>query len=179
MDDRALLEAWRGGDQDAGAELFERYSRKVYWFFRGKIDDATLEDLVQDTFEACLTATTQLRTADGFRAYLFSIARNRLINYVTRDAARAARFDPGVTSLQDLGLSPTAQLAVKERERKLLAALRELPLDLQIAVELHYFEQMSGSEIATVLGLPEGTVRTRLRAARQRLHDHGDLLDGA
>ncbi|MCA9705484.1 MAG: hypothetical protein KDK70_06540 [Myxococcales bacterium] len=55
--------------------------------------------------------------------------------------------------------------------RLLLAALRALPVDLQVALELFYFEHIRGPELAEVLGLPEGTVRSRLRRGREILRE--------
>ena len=63
----------------------------------------------------------------------------------------------------------SAEAAQHEEQRLLLEALRRIPLDLQIAIELHYWEGMSGPDLAQVLDIPEGTVRSRLRRAREPL----------
>ena len=66
----------------------------------------------------------------------------------------------------DLGTSPTGVLAAQDEHRLLLQALRHLPLDLQIALELYYWERMTQPDIGHVLGIPEGTVKSRLNRAR-------------
>ncbi|HWB82026.1 MAG TPA: sigma-70 family RNA polymerase sigma factor [Nannocystaceae bacterium] len=166
--DAELLEAWRMGDGAAGQELFARHAASVMRFFRNKLD-VDLEDLVQRTFLACVESRDRVRDGSSFRAYVLRIARNELVNhYVARQRA-ASRVDPLTTSILDMGASPSVMVASDERDRALLTALRRLPLDLQTALELHYWEELSTSELAEVLGIPQGTVKTRLFRAREQL----------
>src|SRR5690606_41421925 len=65
--------------------------------------------------------------------------------------------------------TPISLLSRKREVRLLLEALRRIPIELQITLELFYWEQMSAGEIADAFKLPEGTIRTRLRRARQLL----------
>jgi len=74
-----------------------------------------------------------------------------------------------VSSIMDLTPRPSRVVAERREQQLLLAALRAIPVDLQIAVELYYWEGLSGSELAAVLDVPEGTVRSRLRRAREAL----------
>src|SRR6185436_6575853 len=71
--DAELLSAWRGGDEKAGAELFERHFEALFRFFRNKAGDQA-EDLVQETFLACLSGPA-FRGEASFRTYLFTVAR--------------------------------------------------------------------------------------------------------
>lgn len=165
--DRELFEQWCDGDVTAGNALFERHFDPLYRFFRGKvIGDA--EDLVQQTFFACLRAKDRFRHDASFRTYLFTAARSKLYDHLRKQKAQQD-VDFGVTSLVDLGVSPSGQLAKREEQRATLAALRSLPLDLQVALELYHVEKMRGPALAEVLGIPEGTVRSRLRRARDML----------
>ena len=166
--DAALLEAWRAGDAAAGQELFARHSASVMRFFRNKLD-VDLEDLVQRTFLACVESRDRVRDGSSFRAYVLRIARNELVNHYAARQRAAARVDPLTTSILDLGASPSVMVASDERDRALLTALRRLPLDLQTALELHYWEELSTAELAEVLAIPQGTVKTRLFRAREQL----------
>lgn len=74
-----------------------------------------------------------------------------------------------MTSLHDLSPSPSAIVGQKLEQRALLTAPRRLPIDLQWVIELHYWEKPSSSEIAEVLDIPAGTVRSRLRRAREQI----------
>jgi RNA polymerase sigma-70 factor (ECF subfamily) len=166
-DDIELLDAWRAGNAEAGSELFDRHFASVHGFLRGKtsVDPA---DLVQAVFLACVESRDAFRGESSFRTYLFAIARKLLYKHY-RDRKPAADF--GVTSLADFGPTPSLLVDKRANDRLLLEALRHIPLELQIALELAYWEQMSGSEIAQVLEVPEGTVRSRLRRAKEALDE--------
>jgi RNA polymerase sigma factor (sigma-70 family) len=168
MDDEAvLLEAWRAGDAGAGERLFRRYFDSIYWFFATKLDHGA-DDLAQDTFAAVLRNRERVGQRHSFRAYLFAVARSKLIDVLR---TRGRQFDPLEVSVADLGASLTSVLGRRQTHARLLAALRRLPVDLQLVLELHYFERMPGPEIAEALELPEGTVRSRLRRALAALRE--------
>ncbi|MEZ4365544.1 MAG: sigma-70 family RNA polymerase sigma factor [Kofleriaceae bacterium] len=166
-DDASLLEAWRGGDRAAGEALFERYFDAIYRFFERKgLPDVA--DLVQRTFLGCVEAKDRFRGASSFRTFLFAIARHELYGYFRGRHARAA-LDFGVSSLADLAPGPSTAARDRSEREALLAALRVIPVELQVALELRFWEGLSGPELAEVLELPEGTVRSRLRRALEAL----------
>lgn len=167
--DADLFEAWRAGDTKAGNALFERHFDALYRFFRNKTSEAA-EDLVQQTFLACVGSKDAFRRDASFRTYLFTVARSKLYDEFAR-RRREQEIDFGVTSVEDLGLSPTGLVAHKEEQKLLLAGLRRLPIDLQVALELYYFESIQGPALAEVLGIPEGTARSRLRRGRELLRE--------
>jgi RNA polymerase sigma-70 factor (ECF subfamily) len=190
-DDASLLDAWRAGDARAGEQLVRRHAARLRRFFANKVD-VVAEDLCQQTWAACIEARDRIEgyiatgvgegaqlVVDGRGCrvpghYLFAAARNRLINYYRQHQRQAQQFDPLVTSVAELGHGPSANpsgaLAQHERRAKLHEALRSLPLDAQIALELHYWEHLSVREIGDALGVPEGTIKARLARARQQLH---------
>lgn len=163
-----LLERWRAGDLVAGNHLFERHYDSVYRFFAHKVDADVVADLVQRTFLACVEAVHRFREHSSFRTFLFGIARNELFSHFRR-RTRQPELDVRMSSILDLGPSPSALVHGATEQRVLLEALRSIPLDLQIAVELHYWEGLSGPDLARVLEIPEGTVRSRLHRARDLL----------
>lgn len=168
QDERLLLDAWRGGDGDAGETLFERYYEGLACFFQTKAgDDAS--DLIQRTFLIMLETHSRMREGTSFHCYLFGIARNVLYEHYRSKRRTRARFQPEKTSVADLGPSPSALIAEDQETHLLLQALRRIPIEFQILLELFYWEQMTGKEIADVLEVPEGTARTRLRRAKQLL----------
>lgn len=165
--DFELLEAWRAGDRMAGNALFDRYFDALFRFFRNKVTSGA-DDLVQQTFLACVESRDRFRGDSSFRTYLFAVARSKLYDHLGRQQREGA-IDWGVTSCADLGVSPSGLMAEDEQQRLLLVALRSLPIELQMALELFYFERIHGPELAEVLGMPEGTVRSRLRRGRELL----------
>jgi RNA polymerase sigma factor (sigma-70 family) len=162
-----LLDAWAGGDLAAGSTLFERHFDTLYRFFRNKVDHE-LQDLMQRTLLACVEGRTRFRRESSFRTYLFQTARFQLYAHY-RDLRRSKDLDFAVITAADLQASPSGVIARKQDFRLLLEALRRIPVDHQIVLELSFWEELSGPEIAHVLGIPEPTVRSRLRRAGERL----------
>lgn len=162
--DEELLAAWRSGDSRAGEELFERHYAAMARFFANKAGDEG-PDLTQRAFLALLEGKDRFRADSSFRTYLFGIARNVLYKHL-RSKVRHGPFDALRTSVRDLGPSPTAVLAKRRQDQLLLDALRGLPIELQVILELHYWEDLPGPALAGVLEIPEGTARTRLRKAK-------------
>ena len=166
-DDFAVLERWRTGDRQAGGVLLERHFDSLYRFFRNKAG-ADCDDLIQRTFLACVESRDRFRGDASFRSYLFTVARNELYRHYQRsNRGRKMEVDMSTMSAIQLGSSPSSKAARREEEQILLEALAQIPVDLQITLELHYWEGMSTPEIGAVLGIPTGTVKSRLRRARE------------
>lgn len=168
--DVELLQRWRNGDTDAGEALFERYYSPIARFFRNKIS-ADISDLVQETFAACVEGRDRLQIDGNFRAYIFSVARNILCAQLRSKYRGGAEVDFEHISVQDLRPGPGSLLAHRREQRLLLDALRRIPVNYQILLELRYWEQLRTAEIAEILDLPHATVRTRLRRARDLLNE--------
>jgi RNA polymerase sigma-70 factor (ECF subfamily) len=176
--DFELLERWRAGDRGAGSELFERYFSSISRFFENKIE-GDAEELVQATFMACVDNRDKFCGQSSFRTYLFSIARYQLYGYYRRNRRDGQALDFGVTSLADLGATPRSAIARNQQHQRLLSALCALPIEQQVLLELHYWEDMGMAELAEVLDIKPATVRTRLFRARQALRDHlAQLAEG-
>lgn len=175
MTDGELLTAWQAGDQAAGEALFSRHFAAIARFFRNKVGDE-IGELIQRTFLGCLEGHARFTGAGSFRGYLFGIARNVLYNHY-RDRRRiAAEVDLGEVSVHDLSPTPSAVAARREEELLLLAALRRLPLQYQMILELSFWEDLTHAEIAEALAIPVGTASTRLRRAKQLLQAQIEAL---
>ncbi len=167
-DDIDLLAAWRSGARPAGEALFERYFEPVSRFFANKVPDDH-EDLIQETFAACAAGRDRLRDASSFRSYLFGIAYNVLKRYYRRKAGPRLTAGLDSYSANDLSPGPSTLMQEHEREAQLLEALRAIPVDLQVVLEMHYWEGMRSPEIGVALGIPAGTVRTRMLRGREQV----------
>lgn len=164
--DLDLLDAWRDGDLTAADALIKRHFGPLCRFFRNKIDRG-IEDLIQTTLLTCVERRDRFPEGWSFRTFLFVVARDQLYMYWRKQNRKGVQIEPGITSVVDLNPSPSAVAAKQSEQRLVLDALRRIPMDLQIALELHYWEGLKGPELARVLDIPEGTVRSRLRRARQ------------
>jgi RNA polymerase sigma factor (sigma-70 family) len=168
LTDRGLLATWAAGDADAGDELVERHFGLVCRFFTNKVPQPDIEDLVQQTFLGCLEAHDRYDGRASVATFLLAIARNQLFGYY-RERRRSPLSERA--TVRDEATSPTGVVARLEDERLLLAALRLVPLDAQVLLELTYHEGLPSSEIAEVLGVSAGTFHTRLHRARESLRD--------
>ena len=173
MDETALLEAWRSGDARAGDALFQHHFESVYRFFCNKAPDDA-EDLCQRTFMALVEGRDRFRGEAKVRTYLLRTARYILLNHY-RDRKPGVSLDTSIITIAALSPSASSVVVHRQEHRILLEALRNIPLDLQIVMELSFWEGLSGAQIADILELPEGTVRSRQRRAREQLLG---MLDG-
>ncbi len=176
--DEALLAEWSGGDQTAGEALVERHFPTVFRFFHNKVGHA-VHDLCQRTFLACLEARERYRGEGKFSTFIYGVARNQLLAYFRKRKSRGRMAAPLQHSVADLGPSPSTMLGRDAEERRLYESICRLPIDLQISLELFYWEDVPSREIAAILDVPESTVRSRLRRARLQLRKALDLPDEA
>jgi len=168
-DDLHLLDRWCAGDQAAGNQLFERYFSSICRFFESKTS-SDAEELVQDTFLACIHNRNSFRKKSSFRTYLFAIARYQLYAYY-RKRKSSNDLDFGVTSVAAMNTGPVSKLARGEDHERLFHALCSLPLEQQTLLELYYWEGMEAAELAEIFDIAPTTVRTRLHRARHALRD--------
>lgn len=170
--DTELLRAWKAGDNDAGNALVQRYFWVVFRFFSGKVHEGA-DDLTQRTFMGCVESRERVREDASLRAYLLGIARNKLLEHYRKVHREHRAMDlANITVEQMIGPSPSRVAVAHQEQRVVLAALRRLPLDFQITIELFYWEDLSTSEIAEVLQVAPGTVKSRLARARDLLKQH-------
>ncbi|MCR9159098.1 MAG: RNA polymerase sigma factor [Nannocystaceae bacterium] len=168
MEDDDLLAAWSTGDNAAGSALFDRHYAAIYRFFVNKLSNLSeVEDLVQRTFMGCIEAKERFRGESSMRTFLFAIARNVLLSHL-RTAQRRS-VEPASTSLADCGMGASTAMGLRREQQLLLTALRLIPIDSQVVLELNYWERMSGRKIAEVLGETEPAIRGRLRKAKLEL----------
>ncbi len=137
-------------------------------FFANKVG-ASADDLIQQTFLGCVEARQRFAGAASFRTFLFAIAKNVLHNHYRAQRTRREDPDFSVSTVAQLQPSAGSLIAAKGDRRRLLEALRQIPLQSQLILELVYWERMRAVDIAAVVEAPVGTVRTRLRKARHQL----------
>ena len=133
--------------------------------------------MVQKTFLACVESRDRFRRDSSFKTFALAVARNVLYNEYRRKRRKDDPVDFLTVSVADLGPSPSLVVADKAEQRLLLEALRSIPLDYQIALELYLWEELTGPELAEVLGLSENGARSRLYRAKQALRKEMEGLE--
>ncbi len=169
MTDFELLEAWREGDRRAGETLLARHFDMICRFFRRRLGD-DVQDIIQRTFLDCIEARDRIE-GHSFKAYVFGIARNRLLLHLRAKKRGGRIVDLSVNSIADFATRPSQHVVREQNARMLLSAMQAIPIDQQIVLELTYWEAMRGPEVAQVLGIPANTVRGRLAKARRNLRE--------
>ena len=165
--DRELVQAWRAGNRNAADELLRRHQAALVGFFGRRVQHVP-SDLVQETFFQCVRSLDKFRGDSSFRSFLFGIAHNVLRQHYRN---RNQDYELTISKLEADEPSPASLLTDCSERHLLVQALRRLPLEYQLLVELRYSRQMTSEEIAAVLFTPAATVRTRLRRARKLLRE--------
>ena len=175
--EHTLVARCLGGEETAWEELVRLHTRKVYglcYRFTGK--DSEAQELAQEVFLRVFRTIGTFRESEGsFGTWLTRVSRNLLIDHYRR--TRQDRVtDPieeqlAVIEATGTGASsrPDAALAGREASEILQAALQKLSPDLREAVILRDLQEMEYREIADVLGIPEGTVKSRINRGRAEL----------
>ena len=164
-------------DRAAFVEIFEYFAPRVKSFLLGQgVAPAAADDVLQ---EVMLAVWNKAKLFDPKKAapstWIFAIARNKRIDRIRRETK--PELDPEEPNLQP-GAEEAADDAVLDTQRKtaVAQAMAELPQEQKICVELSFMKGLSHGEIAEHLGLPLGTVKSRIRLAFGRLRNElGDL----
>lgn len=170
-DDLRLLDQWCAGDTAAGNALFSRHFPSLYRFFEHKTE-GDIDDLVQETFLQCLKSRDSFKRKSSFRTYLFAIARHVLFYYWRTRAHAQSAIDFEDVSIASLSTSISTRLARNEDRARLLAALRALPVEQQLLLEMFYWEGFDREQLSEVFGVETATIGSRLTRARERLHQN-------
>jgi RNA polymerase sigma-70 factor (ECF subfamily) len=170
----ALIERCLSGDQAAWDQIVRQHWRKVFnlaYKFVGRHDEA--EDLTQDIFLKIFKALRTFDRRANFQTWLISISRNLCIDHyrsVRKERETMARdVDASELSPVSRERSPLSQLEQVDLKQIIRQALAELPPALRQAVVLRDLQEFSYQEIADQLGLPEGTVKSRINRGRFEL----------
>jgi RNA polymerase sigma-70 factor (ECF subfamily) len=171
----AQVQAARNGTRDAWDGLFRRYQLPLFTYVRELVRDREASlDIIQETFVNASRHLDSLRDDAKFGSWLFGIARQKCIHHWRRAGRDERVFSselPDDAAAGSNGENPGAFLVKREREDEFIAALEQLPVPHREAVTLHFLEEFPLDEIATLTGVPVGTVKSRLHHAKKKLRE--------
>lgn len=172
VEDELLVLQCQRGDENALRELIVRWQPRLARFaWRMTGDREATRDLVQDTWLAVVRRIRRLDDPAAFRGWAYRIAANKCTDWVRRRmvARRAAgqAMPPGHADDRE---TPSQAESADEINR-LRAELSRLPGEQRVILALYYLEEMRVADIAEVLSIPSGTVKSRLFHARKQLKD--------
>jgi RNA polymerase sigma-70 factor (ECF subfamily) len=172
MDDGLLAARLRAGDDSALAEIFDQLGPLVFGLARRLTGSpAMAEDVMQEVFTVLWTQPDRFDPERGsLRAYLGVMSHRRAVDAVRRSSSRQRREDKvrGLGPIAGVQEDTADATAISESVR---TALARLPDDQRRVVELAFWQGMTHQEVARALGIPEGTVKSRLRLAQSKLRD--------
>lgn len=172
-DDRALIERHRAGDQTVFEALYRRHAAALYRTALAMTRSASLaEELLQEAFLSAFRHLdqVQLRRDASLRPWLRRILVNRIYDEWARRRPPLAETETGIERMAASGaVSPERQAEEGEVAHAVGDALARLPFKQRVVATLYYLDDMDVQEIADLLGVPEGTVKSRLHYGRARL----------
>jgi RNA polymerase sigma-70 factor (ECF subfamily) len=165
----SLLERFTKGDLDAFEELFRQHQGRVYaWIMRIVRDSGVAEDLTVETFWRIYRARDRFNPAGDFGGWSYRIATNLALSYLRHKPREQALPN----DLPQNGAS-APEPALRREERELIRrSFARLPERFQVAVTLALIEERPYQEIADALGIPAGTVKSRVFRAVRLLRKH-------
>ena len=174
--DQSLIEACLAGRREAFGQLVERYQHRLFHslvHLLGSTEDA--QDAAQDALILAFEKLGTFRGESQFYSWLFRIAYNSAVSSKRKTGPMSVSLEArrDASGLEPADLNPSTEpsfgLDVSDRQRLVQQALGELSEEFREAIVLKEIEQMSYEEIAEVVGIPLGTVRSRIHRARMEL----------
>ena len=168
--DRELVHAARAGDTLAFDSLFYRYRDGIYRLGMAITKDpSAAEEIVVDTFARAHRAIERLEPDDSLRPWLYRVAVNLSYNRRPRKGVTFSSLDEGTDDLAAEGESPSDAAERTERRRVVLECVDTLGPKHKVVVVLHYLNGLNLAEIAEIVEVPVGTVKSRLHYALRKL----------
>jgi len=176
--DEDLVRLCQQDDHRAFTLLVDRYKHKIHWLVRRMVGSADVEDLTQEVFLRAYQAMPRFEGRSSFRTWLYKIAHNLCLTEISRRGRRGEHL-----SLEEEGeekvhwMLPEGRKGLEDEiERRdfsesVWALVERLPSNYRTALTLFYIQQARYEEIAEIIDIPMGTVKTYIHRARLRLRD--------
>jgi len=179
--DERLVARCQRGEKKAFELLIQKYQRRIYHLiYRMTQDSDMVEPLAQEVFLKAYRSISKFKGKSQFYTWIYRIAVNTCLSHIKRDSPeecyedpqeiRPGNIHPDAQPLQPE--NPETQLMRKEFFRHITASVRKLPEELQTTIVLREYMGMNYEEISEVLGIPLGTVRSRIFRARAQLREY-------
>ena len=174
--DEMLIARIAGGDRLAMQTLFARYRTPVYrWLLRLVGNETVAEDLLSDVFLDVWRQAGRFQARSAVSTWLLAIARFKALS--ARRTRKDSELDETIeATVADPADDPEVMLAKKHREEVVREAINELSPEHKEIIDLVYYHEKSVDECAQILGVPSGTVKTRMFYARKKL---AEMVKGA
>lgn len=167
------------GDKSAFSFLQNKYKTRIKSLVRRMIKDPDdVDDLTQEAFIKAYNALETFQFAYNFSAWLYRIASNSCIDFLRKKRFKTISLDQPIGGEDDLfidvpseDLTPDVQMISKERKKILNKAIKDLPENYRVIIQMRHRDELDYKEISEKLDIPLGTVKAHLFRARRILYD--------
>jgi RNA polymerase sigma-70 factor (ECF subfamily) len=167
---KEVIEGCQQGDPDAQRALFERHKDAVYSIaFRYSGNSSQAQDLAQEAFIKIFAAIGTFRADSSFESWLYRIVVNTCFDHHRKRRRIIPLFDDFLNVLRDPRDSVLDRMIRSEHSSRVQSLIKTLPAEQRMIVVLRYTQGLSYEEIGEILGLPHGTVASRLNRAHKAL----------
>jgi RNA polymerase sigma-70 factor (ECF subfamily) len=169
VSDEMLLKHVAGGDRAAMHILFARHRKRVFHFIQRMVRNSSIaEDLVSQVFLDVWRSASRFECRARVSTWLLAIARFKALSSLRRRGFENLDQDD-MHGIADTGETPEAALDRKERNGFLRACINKLSPDHREIIDLFYYHEKSIAEVSELIGIPDGTAKSRLFCARKQL----------
>ena len=184
MDEKALIGQILAGDQDAFARLVQAYQKPVYNLCLRMVSNPTdAEDLAQEAFVKAWRGLRFYKHEAAFSTWLYRLTSNVCIDFLRRQkktVSLTVEEDAPDLEVPDAAPLPEEQVLNKEKQHAVAAAMAQLEEEYRLALTLRVVDDLTYEQIAEVLGIKLGTVKSRIARARERmrkmLRENGNIF---
>jgi RNA polymerase sigma-70 factor, ECF subfamily len=170
IEEAILISRARDGDQEAFRQLVERYQGAVYNLaYRMLGDPGDAEDAAQEIFVRIYRQLGRYDPARKFSTWTLAIATNYCIDQLRRRRMQLVPLENIIPWARARDAGPEGEAITQEQRDEVQRLITQLPEKYRAPLVLRYFDELSCAEIAEVLGMPEGTVKTQIHRARKAL----------
>jgi RNA polymerase sigma-70 factor (ECF subfamily) len=170
LEEEVLVRQMKNGDKSSFDLLYDKYKNialRTAYLITGNLPDS--EDVVQDTFVKVWLHREELKNESGFKAWMLQILVRTAYRFCKKKSREVPDDEAVLLADSGSGSYSLEQVLAKEQARLLAESVRNLPVKQRTVVILFYYQECSVSEIASICGCLEGTVKSRLHTARAKL----------
>lgn len=165
-----LLKKAQNSDETALTEIYGLFFRKIYNFVYYRVSHKeTAEDLAEEVFVKAFAKLSSVKDEKSFEGWLYSIARNLVIDYYRQKKTTVALEDVENTLEYETNVVDVVNL--DQQQKQLLKVLKGLGAEQQVVIKLKFFEDLSNSEIAELLHKNEGAIRVTIHRALSKMQE--------
>jgi RNA polymerase sigma-70 factor, ECF subfamily len=171
-EDHILIQRFLAGEVGAFERLVERYYQRIDRLAQQVVrHPPAAEDITQEVFLRAYRALPRFRGEASLYSWLYRITLNLCLNYLRQQANRVSTVEDPDASTPPVSADPSSLLENQERERLVRGAIDALPAHYRVAIILRDLEGLSYQEIADILGIPLGTVKSRINFGKHLLRE--------